>query len=143
MTRKEHLEFCKVCTNRKMNPKVGLVCSLTSEIADFKGSCSNFNRDEVAEQDVFARKMAATGDYEAGDPMDYKKNKTQGAITFALGCIVTILSHAYINLVGVAVITYGAILYGAFQYYRGVEQEKIAVEQEKKKDTSNKTHLDS
>jgi len=133
MTREEHLKFCELCTNRKMNMKVGLICSLTDEIADFEDTCDNFTRDEVAEEEVFKKKMAATGDYESGDPLDYKKNQRNGAIIFILGCLVTLISHLYINELGAAVIAYGAVFYGAVQFYRGIQQEKIALEHEKKK----------
>ncbi|NME71278.1 hypothetical protein HHU12_25155 [Flammeovirga aprica JL-4] len=47
MTRNEQLVFCKKCTNRKMNPKVGLICSLTGEKATFNGECPDYNLDET------------------------------------------------------------------------------------------------
>jgi amino acid transporter len=46
MTRDEQLKFCKKCTNRKMDMKLGLLCSLTGEKADFEGECPNFHLDE-------------------------------------------------------------------------------------------------
>lgn len=46
MTRDQHLEFCKRCKNREFNPQLGLVCCLTKKIADFDGTCENFNVDE-------------------------------------------------------------------------------------------------
>ena len=39
MEREEHLKFCSVCTNRSFNPKVGVTCGLTEQIADFEGNC--------------------------------------------------------------------------------------------------------
>ena len=46
MTREEHLKFCKKCTNRKLDMKVGLLCNLTGEMADFENECKSFNLDE-------------------------------------------------------------------------------------------------
>ncbi len=45
MTRKEHLEFCKKCLNRKLDTKQGLICNLTQKIADFEEKCDDFNKD--------------------------------------------------------------------------------------------------
>ena len=48
MTRKEHLKFCKFCTNRKLDLKVGLLCGLTEKIADFDNECPSYNEDSNA-----------------------------------------------------------------------------------------------
>jgi len=48
MTRQEHLKFCKTCTNRDMDLKVGLICKLTGRIADFEGECESYNLDQAA-----------------------------------------------------------------------------------------------
>lgn len=45
MTREEHLKFCAVCTKRSFNPKFGIVCSLTQEVASFEGSCPDYSED--------------------------------------------------------------------------------------------------
>lgn len=46
MTRKERLEFCKVCQKKNFDAKRGIVCSLTNEYADFEAECANFELDE-------------------------------------------------------------------------------------------------
>ena len=45
MTREEHVKFCKICKNRKLDRNKGIVCELTNEIADFVDECSNFEED--------------------------------------------------------------------------------------------------
>jgi hypothetical protein len=45
MTREEHLKFCKKCTNRELDMKTGLVCSLTGTVANFEKECSTYNLD--------------------------------------------------------------------------------------------------
>lgn len=46
MTRQEQLNFCSVCTKKSFNPKSGIVCGLTNEVAAFEGSCADFVKDE-------------------------------------------------------------------------------------------------
>ena len=46
MTREEHLKFCKKCTNRRLDMKIGLLCNLTGEMADFENECKSFKLDE-------------------------------------------------------------------------------------------------
>ena len=45
MTREEHLSFCKKCTNREMDLKQGLVCTLTKEKANFIDQCADYQLD--------------------------------------------------------------------------------------------------
>lgn len=55
MERDKQLEFCKKCTNRKMDMQQGLICNLTGRKADFTGQCENFKIDgevEIKEQEI-------------------------------------------------------------------------------------------
>jgi hypothetical protein len=65
MTREERLQFCQICTNRKMNLSQGLLCRLTNQKADFEGSCPSFNLDadeqralEVRQAEIAAEEKA-------------------------------------------------------------------------------------
>lgn len=44
MTREEHLKFCKICEKQKFDPKKGIVCSLTNEVATFESECPDFEQ---------------------------------------------------------------------------------------------------
>lgn len=125
MTRDQHLKFCKVCTLRKMDFKRGLLCSLTNEIANFDPTCPTYVQDEQAVEAEFKRRMAATGDYETGDSFDFKKNKKLGTQIFFAGIGITLLSYQTEDLTGFSIIAYGTIIYGATQYIRGAEQERV------------------
>lgn len=46
MTRQEQLKFCKVCQHKGFNPKLGIICNLTSEVASFENTCENYIVDE-------------------------------------------------------------------------------------------------
>lgn len=47
MTREERLKYCKICINRRLDLKRGLVCRLTDEFADFNSYCENFVADKI------------------------------------------------------------------------------------------------
>lgn len=47
MTREQHMEFCKRCTNRKFDAEQGLICRITNRLADFDPTCENFKLDET------------------------------------------------------------------------------------------------
>jgi hypothetical protein len=52
MTREDHLKFCSVCLNRKMDMERGLVCTLTGQYASFDVECHDFKRDESVKIEV-------------------------------------------------------------------------------------------
>lgn len=45
MTRKEQLEFCKLCEHQQFNPNKGIICSLTGNIATFQKECEHFTKE--------------------------------------------------------------------------------------------------
>jgi uncharacterized membrane protein (DUF106 family) len=46
MDRALHLRFCKQCTLSKFDRNKGIICSLTSEHANFENNCSDYQVDE-------------------------------------------------------------------------------------------------
>ena len=50
MTRKEQLEICSLCKNKKMDMQQGMLCGLTNAKADFEYTCPNYD-DDVEESD--------------------------------------------------------------------------------------------
>ena len=54
MTRDEHLAYCKICLNGKIDIHKGLVCTLTNEIADFESTCPEFKEDVVKKEEIAA-----------------------------------------------------------------------------------------
>jgi len=50
MTREEQLVFCKKCTNREMDLKQGLICTITKEKADFSNYCKDYALDPSYEE---------------------------------------------------------------------------------------------
>lgn len=48
MTRKEHLEFCSICSHRAFDPNQGVICGLTSAVADFDPTCDSYELDPNA-----------------------------------------------------------------------------------------------
>ena len=125
MTREERLAFCKICTHRKMDFNQGLICSITNSKADFEESCTDFDKDQEEKDRLLHLELASAGRDDVGDAVNAKKNKENGALIFLIGVIITLISHSISASTGFFVVTYGAIIYGARQYMKGVEQAKI------------------
>jgi hypothetical protein len=45
MTREEQVLICRTCTNRKMDPQQGIICSLTGSPATFEEQCPDYSQD--------------------------------------------------------------------------------------------------
>lgn len=133
MTREEQLAFCKVCKNRKKDFKLGLICEITGSKADFINECSNFIKDEMAEESEFKKKMFATGDFTTGDNLDFEKNKKTGMALIIIGVVVALMFIVLTLPFDIHIVDAGLVVGGAFMYYRGTEQEKIYNEHHKKK----------
>ena len=54
MIRDEMLKFCKVCRNREVDLKRGMICKLTGEYADFSENCPNYDYDEQEDKRLSA-----------------------------------------------------------------------------------------
>ena len=48
------LKFCKVCRNREVDLKRGMICKLTGEYADFSENCPNYDYDEQEDRRLSA-----------------------------------------------------------------------------------------
>ncbi|MCC5916613.1 MAG: hypothetical protein JJU02_04725 [Cryomorphaceae bacterium] len=132
MNREEQLEFCKTCKNRKLDLKKGLLCGLTNQYADFENTCKDFHEDTKEAERHLNLKLASTGNYEIGSSTDYKKNKDQGTLIAMIGMLIAIITHAIANEIGFFILPYGAVIWGGIQYFKGVEQEKVFMENKKK-----------
>ena len=56
MTREERLKHCTICTHQKFDMKLGTVCDLTDQQADFEISCPSFELDESKRHQAEVRK---------------------------------------------------------------------------------------
>ena len=88
MTREQQLKFCKKCTNRRLDMKVGLLCNLTGEMAHFENECKSFNLDEAVVEKI--------DDTEAVELL-------WGAITVATGYQIGFMAIAVGALVGLSI----------------------------------------
>ncbi len=125
MTRDERLVFCKGCTKRKVSFEKGLLCSLTNDYAVFEDTCIDYRVDEKERERIIALELAAVGDENNGDPTNASHNKKIGSLIFFIGAGLTVLSFAFSDEANFVMLFYGAIIWGAAQYYKGVEQEKV------------------
>ena len=108
MTLEERLNFCKICTNRKVDLKVGLICNLTNEKPVFENNCEFFIIDETG-----------TSRSQNGS-LNPSKNINYGAFLAIAGFLIFFLLSAL----------FGAILLtgGISFLIRGYSQKKILAE---------------
>ena len=136
MTRAQRLKYCRICTNRKLDLKKGLLCGLTDELADFENTCSDFDEDVAEKKKLLKSDLRAAGEQGVGDSIDWAKNKSNGGIILFIGVMAAIALH----VMGVQslrfgmwliIAAYSSIAYGANQIRKGIEQEKILAKHHK------------
>ena len=66
MTVEERIKYCKICTNRKMDLAVGLVCSLTNQKPTFELTCPSFNLDQPEADRLIQRERELTQQESSG-----------------------------------------------------------------------------
>jgi hypothetical protein len=138
MTLKERLEFCQICTNRKMDLKIGLICNLTDVKPAFEKFCPDFVKDEIEAERKLHLKMDAAGNVETSRGSKPRQNKIIGVVVFAIGLAVTVGSFT-IGFGSYVIIAYGAIIYGISRYIKGIHQERILRTNEILNDKISKT----
>jgi len=121
MTLEERLNFCKICTNRKVDLKVGLICNLTNEKPVFENNCKFFIIDEKEADRKLKLKLDATGTSRSQNgSLNPSKNINYGAFLAIAGFLIFFLLSAL----------FGAILLtgGISFLIRGYSQKKILAE---------------
>ena len=121
-----------------MNARKGLLCGLTNEYADFENSCSDFKEDVEEKNLKLLKDLNASGHQNASKSLDHKKNKENGTIILLIGIGILFFTFYNFDNFGILIIPFGAIIYGARTYYKGVEQEKILARQEEFEKEKNK-----
>lgn len=111
MTRDEYVRICKTCSNRKFDPRQGVVCKLTNEIASFNGQCGSFILDSVSQKQEES--------YASHEIVDNHSTKGAGvglmiigAVLCGGGIVATVANFGFIF--------YGAILGGGGMFIRGL-----------------------
>jgi hypothetical protein len=92
MDREKHLKFCKQCTHRKMNFKVGLICGLTDKIADFEIACASFEEDPVLKEERLKQQEALRQYYLEEARIQQEDKKPLNVIMRIISIIITIIS---------------------------------------------------
>ena len=106
MTLEEQLNYCRVCQNRKLNPQIGLVCSLTDEKPTFEKECPDFNFDQSeAEHLANLERQAEVEDSEGGMFAPERQGVQKGVVG---GIVMIIIS---------AVWFFGGMAAGIIFYY--------------------------
>jgi len=117
MTREEHLKFCKKCTNRRLDMKVGLLCDLTGERADFEKECNSFNLDksvieriddtEAVEHNTVMNKLSNKNIEKFKSEQDLPKALIAGVLVGIIGAIlwgaITVVTGYQIGYMAIAI----------------------------------------
>jgi antitoxin component YwqK of YwqJK toxin-antitoxin module len=131
MTREQHLEFCRRCTNRKFDAQQGVICGITNTVADFDPSCENFSLDEAVKIEKIeeTQEAAIPNHILAAELSDKARTKlrTQQDIEYAviggasaavvgavLWALVTVVTNYQIGYMAIAV---GALVGFAVRYF--------------------------
>lgn len=119
MTREEHLKLCKKCTKQKFDPKKGIICGLTNQMADFNETCENFEEDSsIAKEQKSIENEAIESIKQIPDHVIEKfklqQNLTYGLIGGLQAAIIGALVWALITVVSEYQIGYMAIAVGLF-----------------------------
>ena len=124
MTLNERLEFCKICKNRHVDFKTGLVCALTNDKPQFEDSCGEFVKDEKEAERKLKMKLDAAGNARSQNgSLNPKKNKNYGIFLTISGIFLLV----FISLLFGLIVTFGGISF----YIRGKQQEKVLAENKK------------
>lgn len=134
MTRQEHLKFCKVCVNKELDLKQGLLCKLTGKIADFEDECSSYTLDEKEvlslDDEVEIVRTEITGKISEPTLNKLKSEQNLSAAIFAgifIGILtaigwaaITVTTNLKIGLVAIAI---GAAVGFGMQFFgKGIDQ---------------------
>ena len=117
MTREQHLKFCKKCTNRRFDMKVGLLCNLTGEMADFEKECKSFNLDEsviekiddteAVEHNDVINKLSDKNIEKLKSEQDFPKALMTGIVVGIIGAIlwgtITVVTGFQIGYMAIAI----------------------------------------
>jgi hypothetical protein len=92
MTLDQQLQYCKICTNRKMNPAIGLVCGLTDQKPAFDPQCSTFSIDQPEADRLVALEQRAKAEEEgsgafAPERQGIKKGVAGGVIMIVIALV--------------------------------------------------------
>ena len=121
MTLEERLNFCKICTNRKVDLKIGLICNLTNEKPAFENDCDFFIKDEKEAERKLKLKLDATGTSRSQNgSLNPSKNINYGIFLTISGILILLLLSPLFG----AIILTGGISF----LIRGYSQKKILAE---------------
>jgi len=115
MTREQHLKFCKKCVNRRLDMKVGLLCNLTGEMADFENECKSFKLDESV-----IEKIDDTEAVEHNDVLNKLSDKNLEKFKFEQELPKAILTGIIVGIIG-------ALLWGTITVVTGYQIGYMAI----------------
>jgi len=99
LTLTQQLEFCKKCTNRKMDVQQGILCKLTDSKPAFKNNCADFILDET----VKIRPLNETITYTSNEIKDQIPEKAYHRLIINQNFPAAIITGLLSSLLGAAI----------------------------------------
>ena len=135
LSRKEQLEYCKVCQNKTFSQKSGIICKITNAKASFTTVCKDYVLD-TKEQNKLQEKIdynnRIKADFTFGlDHFGITSGITSGLIIIGLGVIYMFfyLLNGYINLYALVFMAVGVInvIHGLINYFRRKNRDNATI----------------
>jgi hypothetical protein len=127
MTLDERLKYCRICENRKLNPAIGLVCSLTNEKPAFEGTCPSIKIDQPEADRLVQLERDAKSEEAAGGNSMERKGLKMGVVGGVL-MIVASLVWFFVGLAANRIFFYPIALFGMGVYgvIKGIADGNVA-----------------
>jgi hypothetical protein len=128
MTPEERIKYCKICTKRKMDLSVGLVCSLTNLKPTFEGTCPTFNLDQPEADRLIQREKELTAEQESGGGFGIEKKGIKRGVLGGIVMIVIAVVWFFVGLAADRIFFYPPVLFciGLYALIKGMAEGNLA-----------------
>ena len=110
MTVEERIKYCKICTNRKMDLAVGLVCSLTNQKPTFELTCPSFNLDQPEADRLIQRERELTQQESSGGGFGLEQKGIKKGVVGGIIMIVVAIVWFFAGLAADRIFFYPPVL---------------------------------
>jgi hypothetical protein len=124
MSLEERLRYCKICTNRKMDFSVGLVCTLTQQKPAFEGTCPSFNLDKPEADRLIEREKEIASQAESSGGFGMEKKGIKKGVVGGVIMILIAVVWFFAGLAADRIFFYPPILFfiGLYAVVKGLAE---------------------
>lgn len=140
MTREERIQYCRVCTNRKLDAKEGLICNLTGKQADFEEKCENLSVDKIALQKLKEKiELSKQEEQQGGGFFGPEKKGVKKGVLGGVIMIVIAAVWFFVGLEAGRIFFYPPVLFiiGVYSVGKGIVTGNLAGEKSQQTTNAN------